>query len=36
MITVRSAREDERAGFLRVWRSAVEATHHFLTPADID
>lgn len=36
MITVRPAREDERAGLLRIWRSAVEATHHFLTPADID
>lgn len=36
MTIVRRARDSERPGLLSVWRSAVEATHHFLSPADID
>jgi putative acetyltransferase len=33
---VRPARAEERAALLPIWRSAVEASHHFLAPADID
>lgn len=36
MIQVRAAVETERDALLAVWRSAVEATHHFLTPQDVD
>ncbi len=33
---VRPATPDDHPDLLRVWRRAVEATHHFLAPADID
>ncbi|GAA2250816.1 GNAT family N-acetyltransferase [Herbiconiux moechotypicola] len=36
MITVRPAVSDDVRLLIPVWRSAVEATHHFLTPDDID
>jgi putative acetyltransferase len=36
MITVRPAVSDDVHLLVQVWRSAVEATHHFLTPEDID
>jgi putative acetyltransferase len=36
MITVRPAVSDDLRLLVPVWRSAVEATHHFLTPDDID
>lgn len=36
MVSVRPARDSERPGLLSVWRSAVDATHDFLSPADID
>lgn len=35
-VAIRSARPDDHAALLRIWRGAVEATHGFLTPADID
>ena len=34
--TVRDATPDDHDALLAVWRRAVEATHHFLTPADVD
>lgn len=36
MFLVRRALPSERLNLLPVWRSAVEATHHFLSAADID
>lgn len=36
MIQVRAAVDTERDGLIAVWRSAVEATHHFLTAQDVD
>ncbi|OLR90284.1 GNAT family N-acetyltransferase [Actinokineospora bangkokensis] len=30
------ARPEQHAALLRIWRAAVEATHHFLTPADVE
>lgn len=33
---VRPATPDDHATLLRVWRRAVEATHHFLTASDVD
>ncbi|EFL11466.1 MULTISPECIES: acetyltransferase [Actinomycetes] len=37
MTTLRpSSGEAEYPRLLEVWRSAVEATHHFLTPADVE
>src|SRR6478609_7230667 len=35
-VQLRPARTDDHEALLRVWRAAVEATHDFLTPADID
>lgn len=35
-LQIRPARDDDHEALLRVWRGAVEATHDFLTPADID
>lgn len=35
-ITLRPAAASDREGILGVWRRAVEATHAFLAPADID
>ncbi|MBF6540145.1 GNAT family N-acetyltransferase [Nocardia farcinica] len=35
-IRIRPARAGEHELLLGIWRRAVEATHHFLTPADID
>lgn len=34
--TLRDARPDDLEDLVRVWRRAVEATHDFLTPADVD
>lgn len=34
--TLRPAADDDRPALLRIWRRAVEATHDFLTPADVD
>ena len=34
MTTIRSARPDEGARAVTIWRRAVDATHDFLTPAD--
>lgn len=33
---IRPARPEDRDAIVRIWRRAVEATHHFLTPADVD
>lgn len=33
---MRPATSDDHAALLRVWRRAVEATHHFLTAEDVD
>ncbi|MBW0112479.1 GNAT family N-acetyltransferase, partial [Pseudonocardia sp. KRD-182] len=35
-ITLRTAADGDRPALLRIWRRAVEATHDFLTPSDID
>ncbi len=35
-LQIRPARADDHEALLRLWRGAVEATHDFLTPADID
>ncbi|WP_240157128.1 GNAT family N-acetyltransferase [Pseudonocardia broussonetiae] len=34
--TLRPAADGDRPALLRIWRRAVEATHGFLTPADVD
>jgi putative acetyltransferase len=34
--TLRPAADDDRPALLRIWRRAVEATHDFLTPSDVD
>lgn len=36
LIVIRPAGGSDGPTLLAIWRSAVEATHHFLTPADID
>ncbi len=36
MISIRPAETADHSTLLAIWRRAVEATHHFLTPADID
>lgn len=33
---IRAATPDDFASIVRVWRASVEATHHFLTPAEVD
>lgn len=33
---IRAATSDDFASIVRVWRASVEATHHFLTPAEVD
>jgi len=33
---IRRARPDETDLLFQIWRSAVEATHHFLAPADLE
>jgi putative acetyltransferase len=33
---IRAASPQERAPLLTIWRHAVEATHHFLSPDDVD
>lgn len=35
-LTLRPAADDDRPALLRIWRRAVEATHDFLTPSDVD
>lgn len=35
-IIIRAGVSHDRARLVAVWRSAVEATHHFLTPEEID
>lgn len=35
-LEIRAARTADHSALLTIWRQAVEATHHFLTPADID
>ena len=35
-LVVRPAAESDRPDLVRIWRRAVEATHGFLTPSDID
>ena len=34
MIKVRPSRPDEGTRIIEIWRGAVDATHHFLTPED--
>ncbi|MEX8194718.1 acetyltransferase [Comamonas guangdongensis] len=34
MTTIRNSRPDEGERALEIWRRAVDATHHFLTPED--
>ncbi|RYD60946.1 MAG: acetyltransferase [Verrucomicrobiaceae bacterium] len=34
MIMIRPSRPDEGARIIEIWRGAVDATHHFLTPED--
>ena len=34
--TIRSAAPSDHPRLLELWRASVEATHHFLAPADID
>lgn len=36
VLTLRPAHTDDHEALLRVWRRAVEATHDFLTAADVD
>ena len=35
-ITIRQGKSDDLPALLGIWRGAVEATHAFLTPADMD
>ncbi|MFJ2553094.1 hypothetical protein [Microbacterium sp. NPDC087591] len=35
-IIIRAGVSHDHARLVAVWRSAVEATHHFLTPEEID
>ena len=35
-LVVRPGAESDRPDLVRIWRRAVEATHGFLTPSDID
>lgn len=35
-IAIRPRRDTDLAALRRIWRAAVEATHLFLTPADLD
>jgi putative acetyltransferase len=35
-IQIRPAHHDDHGRLLEIWRAAVEASHHFLTPADVD
>lgn len=35
-VEVRSVRPADREPLVSIWRRAVEATHHFLTPDDVD
>lgn len=35
-LTIRSAAPSDHPRLLELWRASVEATHHFLAPADID
>nr|WP_132270332.1 acetyltransferase [Novosphingobium sp. PhB57] len=34
MIMIRPSRPDEGTRIIEIWRGAVDATHHFLTPED--
>jgi putative acetyltransferase len=34
MIAIRGSRPEEGARAVEIWRAAVDATHHFLTPED--
>lgn len=34
-VEIRTARDEDAARLLVIWQSAVEASHHFLTPEDI-
>lgn len=35
-IQIRPAHPDEHGRLLEIWRAAVESSHHFLTPGDVD
>lgn len=35
-LALRRAEERDTVRLVEVWRAAVEATHHFLTPSDVD
>jgi putative acetyltransferase len=35
-VDIRPARTADHTELLRLWHGAVEATHHFLSPADVD
>lgn len=35
-VVLRPARDDDTDALVAVWRRAVEATHHFLAPSDVD
>jgi putative acetyltransferase len=35
-VTIRARRDGDEPALLAIWRAAVEATHHFLTPTDVD
>ncbi|MFC9933072.1 GNAT family N-acetyltransferase [Glutamicibacter sp. NPDC127525] len=36
MVSIRTAVDTDYSALLAIWRRSVEATHEFLTPADID
>lgn len=36
MISIRAAIDTDYSALLEIWRRSVEATHEFLTPADVD
>ncbi|TDU25333.1 GNAT family N-acetyltransferase [Arthrobacter sp. JUb115] len=36
MVSIRTAIDTDYSALLAIWRRSVEATHEFLTPADID